>query len=56
MIYDFCETGPLTLKWPRIFPTVDGHLDYSVAQFVFLSKNLYFTRVNILQALKPTSK
>ena len=27
-----------------------NHIDYSVVQFVFLSNNLYFTQVNILQA------
>ena len=26
------------------------------SSIVFLSNNLYFTQVNILQALKPTSK
>ena len=30
-----------------------GWTTYSVVQFVFLSNNLYFTQVNISQALKP---
>ena len=39
-----------------IAPTGLGRLLCTVVQLEFLSNNLYFTQVLILQALKPTSK